>query len=190
MYSQDENKNFEYRRRLKEKQLKNYFSKEKQSQRIKKKKEYQRKIRDKQFLKNKQKLELIHNGEIELVQIKKFSEKMQEMHKRDEIFYEQIWNEREHYCINCGKYLGKIFKDSEGKLVNLYRYAHIIPKSTYPYLRHYKNNLMLLCLNCHTKFDNSPKEVVKEMKCYNKELIEKLKLLHKELENNKNDIYK
>ena len=49
---------------------------------------------------------------------------------------------------------------------------------------------MLLCLNCHTQFDNSPKNIVEKMNCYDGEHIEQLKELHKELEKNQNNIYK
>ena len=49
---------------------------------------------------------------------------------------------------------------------------------------------MLLCLECHTKFDQSPKDIVKEMKCYDGEHIENLKQLHKQLKQENNEIYK
>lgn len=122
--------------------------------------------------------------------INKFSSKMEEMHKKDENFYLDIWNKRPHYCVECGKYLGKSFYDEEGKPINLYRYAHIIPKSKYPYLRHCKANLMLLCLNCHTKFDNSPREIYEKMKIYNENYINRLKELHKKLKEEDNEKFK
>ena len=111
------------------------------------------------------------------------------LHEEDAAFYKGIWNTRKHYCENCGKFLGNNFRNLKGNVI-LYRYAHIIPKSVYPYLRHYDKNIMLLCLDCHTKFDQSPKEVVKRMKCYNEKNIEELKIFHEKLKEENNEIYK
>lgn len=164
-------KRLEYLKKSREKQIAKYFSKESIEKRNEKRIQYQKNIREK-----KQKL-------------KKFSDKMVALHEKDTIFYQKIWNKRKHYCENCGKFLGDNFRDLKGHIIT-YRYAHIIPKSIYPYLRHYDKNIMLLCLNCHTSFDNSPKEIVEKMKCYDKEHIETLKVLHKQLEENQNFIYK
>lgn len=115
---------------------------------------------------------------------------LEDIHKKDTIFYSSIWKERSHYCQNCGKFLGNSFYDINGNITNLYRYAHIIPKSIYPYLRHYKYNLMLLCLDCHTKFDNSTLKIKEKMPCYNKKLIEKLIEYNNYLEKLGNNKYK
>lgn len=149
--------------------------------------EYQRNFRERQIAKNKEK---IREGVYPRKKINKFSEKMKLMHEKDAKFYEEIWNERPHYCVNCNIFLGNLFKDDNEHLVDIFRYAHIIPKSTYPYLRHYKDNLMLLCLKCHTKLDNSPKEIVEKMPCYDFNKIEQLKILHKKLEKNNDETYK
>lgn len=172
MFSIDKNKKIEYLKKIREKQREKYFSEENVIKRREKAIEYKKKLIQKEY-----------RG------LRKFSNKMLSIHEKDTIFYEKIWNERKHYCENCGKFLGNSFKDSRGYIIT-YRYAHIIPKSVYPYLRHYNKNIMLLCLNCHTKFDNSPKEIVEKMKCYNDEHIKNLKQLHKKLEQENNEIYK
>ena len=164
-------KKLKYLERAREKQRQKYFSPENTQKRKEKATLYQKKAFEKR------------QG------LKKFSDKMVALHKEDATFYEKIWSTRAHYCENCGKFLSNDFKNSKGNII-LYRYAHIIPKSIYPYLRHYDQNIMLLCLDCHSKFDNSPKEIVEQMKCHNSEYIEKLKDLHKELKQENNEIYK
>lgn len=168
------NKKFEYLEKSKKKQLEKYFSQENVEKRKKKAIEYQERI----------KARVKEKGGL-----KKFSNKMINLHQKDEEFYKTIWSQRKHYCENCNKFLGNNFRDLKGHII-VYRYAHIIPKSIYPYLRHYNDNIMLLCLDCHTKFDQSPKEVIKKMKCYDGEYIESLKELHKKLKQENNDIYK
>lgn len=164
-----------YAENAKKKQQAKYYSEENILKRRKKQLEYQRRAKEKQKLKGG---------------ISKFSDQMKEKHYEDEKFYESVWKSRLHYCENCGCFLGDSFKDKNGKIMNIYRYAHIIPKSTYPYLRHYPKNIKLLCLNCHTLFDTAPKSVVEKLKCYDAQEIEQLKELHKKLEQENNTQYK
>lgn len=56
-----------------------------------------------------------------------------------------IWNERPHICTHCYIHLG-----NEPKT---YHFSHIKPKSTHPELRLSKDNIQLLCLPCHYKYD-------------------------------------
>lgn len=172
MIKKDLTKYLLYREKSLKKQREKFFSEEN----IKKRREKQIKYRE-NSLKNKTK--------ISRTKIRKFSSKMINLHKEDAKFYQKIWNERPHYCENCGKFLGDSFFDENGKIINLFRYAHIITKTKYPLLRHNSENLMLLCLDCHTKFDNSPLEVVEEMNCYDKDKIVYLKQLHKRIEDEK-----
>lgn len=165
------NKNFEYLKKIKERQRQKYFSPESIQKRKEKAIEYQKNA----FQRKKG--------------LKKFSNKMVALHEKDAIFYEEIWNKNEHYCENCGCFLGNNFRLGNGNII-VYRYAHILPKSIYPYLRHFEPNVMLLCLTCHVEFDNSPKEVVEKMRCYNDRHIENLKMFHKKLEQENNEIYK
>lgn len=156
----------------------------------KRKKQYEKGLK---YLKKSRERQIKKQQEKEIdfgKKIKKFSDKKIFQHKQDEIFYKEIWKERPHKCINCGKFLGHDFYNKEGFPINLYRYAHIIPKSIYPYLRHYKGNIMLLCLECHSKFDNSSKEIQKTMKCYNSLRIDFLKKLHIFLKENNIEEFK
>jgi len=169
MYSVD--KKIEYLQRIKERQREKYFSEESINKRREKAIQYQKNLKEKKY------------------KLKKFSDKIISLHEKDTKFYEQIWQERKHYCENCGKFLGNNFRESNGNLIS-YRYAHIIPKAVYPYLRHYKDNILLLCLDCHTKLDTCPLSIIEKMNCYNQQHIEELKSLHKNLEKENNTIYK
>lgn len=64
----------------------------------------------------------------------------------DKKFFEEIWNERPHFCENCNAYLGdeplSIFFD------------HLLEKSTFPALRYIKENIMLLCWQDHADKTN------------------------------------
>lgn len=169
----NKNKNLEYLKNIREKQIKKYFSKENIEKRKQKAIQYKNNIKQKQKEKGG---------------LKKFSNKMINKHEKDIMFYQKIWNKRQHYCENCGKWLGDNFKDLNGNVI-IYRYAHIIPKAIYPYLRHYEDNILLLCLNCHTNFDNLPQDIVQTMNCYDEKIIQKLKELHKVLKEQNNIIY-
>jgi len=64
-----------------------------------------------------------------------------------------IWQEREHFCENCGAFLGHEAKT--------YYFSHIKPKSTHPELRLKKSNVELLCWDCHTSWDGNKVEYYK-----------------------------
>lgn len=57
----------------------------------------------------------------------------------------EIWKERKHICVNCKTYLG------EEPLVHYF--SHIKGKGAYPELRLDKDNIQLLCRDCHYAFD-------------------------------------
>lgn len=56
------------------------------------------------------------------------------------IIFKEIWNERNHNCERCGKYL---FEYSHTL------FHHIIPKSKDNSLRLVKSNITLVCFECH-----------------------------------------
>jgi len=60
----------------------------------------------------------------------------------DAAFYWSIWEERTRQCESCSAPLGP-------KLLNYY-FDHLLEKQTYPELRHEKDNIMLVCGDCHT----------------------------------------
>lgn len=71
------------------------------------------------------------------------------------MFYE-IWIERTHICANCNCALS-----DEAKTWN---FSHIKPKSTHPELRLDKNNIQLLCYECHYAHDFQSKEKYEKRK--------------------------
>lgn len=56
-------------------------------------------------------------------------------------FFVEIWNERPHYCVKCSKWLGNDLKPIF--------FSHIKSKGAYPELRKDKDNIELLCAECH-----------------------------------------
>jgi len=70
--------------------------------------------------------------------------------------FEEIWQERQPYCINCGRWLGREMKT--------HFFAHIKPKSTYPELRLDKDNIMLLCMDCHFAYDHQGQEAYRKLR--------------------------
>lgn len=82
--------------------------------------------------------------------IKKMSDKhrdnLKEMAKtwsEDKLLYNSIWKYKPHVCESCGRNLG-----AEPRTFNFH---HILPKRNYPQYRHSEWNIMLLCLDCHSK---------------------------------------
>jgi len=83
----------------------------------------------------------------------------------DEQFYEEVFNQSNHICEECGEQLPIEFRDSEGKIIARFRYSHIIAKSIAPELRHDLRNMNDLCFLCHQKWDFGEKT---KMKIYKK----------------------
>lgn len=59
--------------------------------------------------------------------------------------YLDIWNERKHNCTVCKKHLW-----NEPKA---HFFAHILSKGAYPSYKYEKENIALLCYDCHYRFD-------------------------------------
>lgn len=65
-------------------------------------------------------------------------------------FFEDIWAHRAHICENCGRYLGNIIKS--------FFFDHLLEKSKYPDYAHAKENIFLVCADCHAcKTNGFPK---------------------------------
>ena len=62
----------------------------------------------------------------------------------------QIWSERPHLCVNCNKDLG-----TEPRT---FFFSHILSKGAHPEKRLLKNNIQLLCYQCHHAYDHGTKE--------------------------------
>jgi len=76
---------------------------------------------------------------------KTLGEERKQLHK-DWLFFLEIWEEREHICKNCGYFLGN-------EPLTLF-FDHLLEKSKYPDLRYEKENIMLLCWQCHSAKTN------------------------------------
>lgn len=59
--------------------------------------------------------------------------------------FAEIWAERPHVCVNCKVQLG-----TEARV---HYFSHIKPKSTHPELRLNKDNIQILCMDCHNAYD-------------------------------------
>lgn len=73
--------------------------------------------------------------------------------EQDILFYQKIWNRRDHVCYECNKWLGieplTVF------------FHHVLPKKKYPQYRYATENIVLVCFTCHGQaemnIDKTPK---------------------------------
>lgn len=65
----------------------------------------------------------------------------------DKEFYLTVWTASPHKCQNCGCGLGNT--------ANNIFFHHLLPKSKYPQFRHTPENIMLLCLEDHSKAETN-----------------------------------
>jgi 5-methylcytosine-specific restriction endonuclease McrA len=63
--------------------------------------------------------------------------------EKDRQFYEEIWAERLHSCIECDRYLGE-------ELSTAYM-DHLIEKSSHNELRYEKDNIAIVCIDHHAQ---------------------------------------
>lgn len=95
---------------------------------------------------------------------KQISDKGRENKEKDEIFYEALWDSKPHYCEECDVFLGDDFRDHDGKIIDRFRYSHILPKGgMYGIFRHRLENGNLLCLRDHNKWEHG---IQTDMKIY------------------------
>jgi len=66
-------------------------------------------------------------------------------YKKETDIFMDIWSERIHFCEECGRYLG-----SDPKR---FYFSHILSKGSHPNLRLSKDNIILLCFDCHRRWD-------------------------------------
>lgn len=80
------------------------------------------------------------------------------LYELDSEFYRKCFESFNGYCENCGTKQPGECEDSEGRVINRWRYSHIIPKSVAQELRHKVYNINDLCLKCHMEWENGSKE--------------------------------
>lgn len=73
---------------------------------------------------------------------KKMLDKSKQFVDKDIAFYNEIWKERLHQCEKCSAPLGSVW--------NKWSFHHIKMKSKFPELRYEKDNILLVCLTCHS----------------------------------------
>lgn len=59
--------------------------------------------------------------------------------------FKEIWSEREHICCKCGRVLLEPMR--------VHYFSHIHSKGARPDLRLNKDNIELLCMECHHKYE-------------------------------------
>ena len=85
---------------------------------------------------------------------KPFSSSQKKKWNKDKLIYKQVWDKHpSHRCEECGNYLGDIFEDENGKVIDSFRYSHILGKGGHPKLRHIVDNFNLFCFNCHNYYE-------------------------------------
>lgn len=75
-----------------------------------------------------------------------FDDIIEENNKQsDQMFYAEIWEEREHVCFESGKNL------PAGPFLTYFH--HILPKAKYPQYRHSKWNIVILHPDVHSQVE-------------------------------------
>lgn len=85
--------------------------------------------------------------------IKKISKKQKEVRvlkqkilEQDLLFYASVWDNRpyNHFCYECGAGIAEPHN---------YNFHHILAKAVYPQFRYTEENIVILCLGCHSKVE-------------------------------------
>lgn len=74
-------------------------------------------------------------------------DQQKELLKLDEEFYKEVYAASPHSCQNCFCKLPKTPMN--------FMFHHLLPKRHYPELRHVPENIMILCLTCHSKAETN-----------------------------------
>lgn len=101
-----------------------------------------------------------------------FSDKAKRTMSADLEFYWEIWTSKRHHCEECDTKLPEFKKEDVGKYKIFF--SHIISKGSEPRLRYHRDNINLLCGECHIKWHSKDRSIMKMHK-KNKPIVEKLK---------------
>lgn len=74
-------------------------------------------------------------------------DEQKELLKIDESFYKEVWAASPHKCQNCDCKLPKTPYN--------WMFHHLLEKRNYPQFRHTPENIMILCLSCHSKAETN-----------------------------------
>lgn len=81
---------------------------------------------------------------------KKRQKKLQdqkELLAKDEVFYKEVWAASANKCQNCDCKLPRTPSN--------FMFHHLLEKRNYPQYRHIPENIMILCLECHSKAETN-----------------------------------
>lgn len=78
---------------------------------------------------------------------KKLLEDQKILQKQDEEFYKEVYTASPHKCQNCDCGLPKTPSN--------FMFHHLLEKRNYPEHRHTPENIMILCLTCHSKAETN-----------------------------------
>jgi len=74
-------------------------------------------------------------------------EDQKDLLKLDEAFYKEVWAASALACQNCNCKLPKTPYN--------WMFHHLLEKRNYPQFRHVPENIMILCLECHSKAETN-----------------------------------
>jgi len=74
-------------------------------------------------------------------------EDQKELLKKDEEFYKEVYAASPHKCQNCDCKLPRTPSN--------FMFHHLLEKRNYPKYRHIPENIMILCLECHSKAETN-----------------------------------
>ena len=95
-----------------------------------------------------------------------------------ELVYRQHMNDGSYQCENCDMPLDPRFRDEEGRIVQRFRYSHILSKGAYPMHRHNPLNFNFLCFNCHQLWEFGGEKGRRSMRIFMKN-VNIIMILHK-----------
>ena len=77
----------------------------------------------------------------------KLLQEQKELAKMDEEFYKEVYAASPHECQNCDCKLPRTPSN--------FMFHHLLEKRNYPQFRHTPENIMILCLECHSKAETN-----------------------------------
>ena len=77
----------------------------------------------------------------------KLIEQQKELLELDKEFYKEVYLASPNWCQNCGV---KLPKEPQ-----TFMFHHLLEKRNYPQFRHTPENIMILCLCCHSKAETN-----------------------------------
>jgi len=77
----------------------------------------------------------------------KLLEDQKKLIDQDKEFYKEVYAASPHWCQSCGI---KLPKEPQ-----TFMFHHLLEKRNYPDLRHVPENIMVLCLECHSKAETN-----------------------------------